>query len=86
MNQLMGPDTGKVEEVKKVKKKKKKQISVWLKQPNGKELREIAELTEVFEDAGMIVDPNVMRRVIVNDADPEYVNQIKNEEIIDRDE
>ena len=58
---------------KKKKTVKLKEVKIWQRQPNGGELREMAELTETFEDAGMIVRNGVMRKVVVNDHEPEYV-------------
>ena len=59
--------------VEKPKKKKKKQIKVFEKPPSGHELRDIAELTEVIEDLGMMADASMLKRAIVNDSVPEYV-------------
>ena len=61
-------------------KRKKKQddskIELWKKDPTGDELREMAEITEAFEEEGLEVDPEVIRRAVVNDNMPKYMTLI----------
>lgn len=69
---------------KKTKKKKNYTVEIWNKEPTGEELREIAEITECFEENGIEVDPDTIRRAVVNDNQPKYMSLIEKDLLDDR--
>lgn len=62
----------------KPKKKKKAEnlVELWLKDPTGEEMKEMAEMTEAFEEEGIEVDPEAIRQAIVLDNMPKYMTLI----------
>ena len=62
---------------KKEKKKKQYKVELWQKEPTGDEMKEMAEITECFEDDGIDIDPETIRNAIVNDNMPKYMTLIE---------
>lgn len=59
------------------KAKPEYKVDIWRKDPTGDELREMAEITENFEENGIKVDPEMIRRAVVNENVPKYMTLIQ---------
>ena len=71
---------------KKSKKNKDYTVEIWNKDPTGEELKEMAELTECFEENGIEVDQNAIRRAVVNENTTKYMTLIEKDLQEDRNE